>query len=108
MAWLPQTDPGVRILKVSGPFTLNAVFEFQSIVRQPLPALTIVDLSDVPYMDSAALGSVWGMHISCQRKQRAYALVGASERVKELFRMTGLNAALVLADSVDSARTASA
>jgi len=106
--WLPESDPGIRVLKLRGPFTLNAVFEFQAAVRQPADALTILDLSDVPYMDSAALGSLLGLHVSCQTHKRGYAVVGASERLKTLFRVSGVQSLLILAESIDHAKSLTA
>lgn len=82
--------PEVRILNLSGPFLLTAVFDFQKKVREQPAPLTIIDLSGVPYMDSAALGSVLGFHASCQREHRRYALVGVSDRLKTLFRVAGV------------------
>ena len=38
-------------------------------------------------MDSTAIGSLLGMHVSCQRDQREYALVGVPGRLKTLFNM---------------------
>jgi anti-sigma B factor antagonist len=108
MEWLSDTEPGLRVMKLAGPFTLNAVFEFQNAVRQPSEALTIVDLTDVPYMDSAALGSLLGLHVSCQTHKRGYALVGVCDRLKTLFRVAGVTGVLVLADSVEQAKAASA
>jgi len=108
MQWLADCAPGIRILKLSGPFTLTAVFEFQAAVRQPSEAATIIDMSDVIYMDSAALGSVLGLHVSCQRDQRSYALVGVGERLRTLFRVAGVDNVLVTADSLEQARAASA
>ena len=67
---------GWRILKLSGAFTLNAIFEFQLATRTNPEPVTIVDLTDVPYMDSAALGSLLGFHASCHRENRRYALAG--------------------------------
>ena len=97
------TRDGVRILRLSGPFVLQGVFEFQSIARAGHDPVTIVDLTDVPFMDSAALGAVMGLHVSCQRQQRKYGLVGASERLRTLFDVAGVAAILVTFKSVEEA-----
>jgi len=97
---------GETILKLSGPFTLQAVFEFQNAIRANHPPITIVDLADVVYMDSAALGSLMGLHVSCQQHDRHYALVGASDRLRTLFRVSGVNSILVSYGSLPEAEAA--
>ena len=92
---LPGTREGVRIIRLDGPFVLQGVFEFQAIARAGHDAVTIIDLTDVPFMDSAALGAVMGLHVSCQRQKRKYGLVGASERLQTLFQVAGVAAILV-------------
>jgi anti-sigma B factor antagonist len=91
---LPGNSPEVRLLKLTGPFTLRDVFEFQEIVRDGATPMTIIDLSGVPYMDSASLGSVLGFHVSCEKDGRKYALAGASDRLRSLFRMSGVDSML--------------
>jgi len=91
---LPGSVPEVRVLKLAGPFTLRDVFEFQEIVRADPPPVTIIDLTAVPYMDSASLGSVLGFHVSCEKEGRKYALRGASDRLRSLFRMSGVDSML--------------
>lgn len=81
---------GVRIIRLTGPFVLQGVFEFQSVTRAGSDPVTIVDLTAVPFMDSAALGAVMGLHVSCQRQQRKYGLVGASSRLRTLFEVAGV------------------
>ena len=100
---LPAPKPGVRILKLSGPFTLPSIWEFQSQVRNGAEPTTIVDFAGVPYMDSAALGSVMGLHVSCQRLQRKYALVGVEPRIRTLFEVSGVNGLLVTYPTIDEA-----
>lgn len=96
MSWSDGKLAGARTLKLSGPFTISAVFEFQDSLRTERAPIAIVDLSDVPYMDSAALGSLLGLHVSCQQHQRRYALVGASDRLQTLFRVSGVHSILVM------------
>ena len=100
---LPGNREGVRILHLSGPFVLQGVFEFQSVVRTGDDPVTIVDLMDVPFMDSAALGAVMGLHVSCQRQNRKYAVVGASNRLHTLFEVAGVAKILVTYKSIEEA-----
>ena len=99
---------GVRILTLIGPFTLKDVFEFQTIVRRDVAALTVIDLSSVPYMDSAALGSLLGFHVSCQRWGVHYALAGASGRLQTPFKVARVDGLLALYSNVPDAETSMA
>ena len=100
---LPGAHKGVRLLRLTGPFTLPGIFEFQSIVRSLSDPVTIVDLTDVPFMDSAALGAVMFLHASSQRRKHRYALVGASERLHTLFKVGGVDEILVTYPTVAEA-----
>ncbi len=95
--------PEVRVLKLSGPFLMANVFEFQRIVRDSPKPVTIIDLSDVPYMDSAALGAVMGLHISSQRLKHKYALVGPSPRLQTMFEVSGVRDMLIVFPSIEAA-----
>lgn len=106
MTWSDGSLEGERILKLTGPFTLSTVFDFQDAMRANHPPIMIVDLTEVPYMDSAALGSVMGLHVSCQQHSRRYALVGASERLQTVFRVSGVNSILVAFPSLAEAEAA--
>jgi anti-sigma B factor antagonist len=105
---IPGTQPGVRILKLTGPFTLATVFDFQTVVREESSPVTIIDLSGVPYMDSAALGSILGFHVSCQREGTKYGLVGVSDRLKTLFRVAGVDGMLSSYGTAEEATAATA
>ena len=106
LEWLPQTHEGVRVLKVTGPFTITDVFEFQTLTREDSSPVMIVDLSGVPYMDSAALGSLLGLHVSCQRESRKYAICGVADRLKTLFRVAGVEGMLNVYPTAAEAQTA--
>jgi anti-anti-sigma factor len=106
MEWSDGSLAGERIVKLNGPFTLSAVFEFQEAIRTIRPPIIIVDLTDVPYMDSAAMGSLMGLHVSCQQHDRHYSLVGASERLLTVFRVSGVASILSLHSSLADAEAA--
>src|SRR5580692_8837575 len=95
--------PGVRIMRLDGPFTIHTLFEFQTAVREAKTPITIVDLAGVPYLDSAALGSLLGLHVSCEREGRKYALVGISDQLITLFSMSCVDGIVVRYSSVSEA-----
>ena len=97
---------GVQIFKLTGPFTISTMFEFQALVREQKAPITLIDLSGVPYMDSAALGALLGVHVSCQREGRKYGLVGVSDRLMTLFKVAGVDGILVTYASAEAAQAA--
>lgn len=98
---LAGTREDIRILKVLGPLTIHNFFEFQDLTReQPAPRALLIDLEGVPYIDSAALGTLIGVHVSCDRAGRKYVLVNVTERVKALFAMTHVDQFLVTRETV--------
>ena len=98
--------PGSRVLRLIGPLTIHSLFEFQSTLRADPPATLILDLSDVPYMDSAGMGSIINYYVSCQRNGRRLIVAGVNGRVMELFVMTKVNALLTMVSSVAEAERA--
>ncbi|MGH9594481.1 MAG: STAS domain-containing protein [Bryobacteraceae bacterium] len=101
---IPGNQDGTRILRLSGQFTLQHVFEFQGVMRSGSDPVTIIDLTGVPYMDSASLGALMGAHVFCQRNQRRYALVGVSQRLRTLFEVGGVDKLLVIYPTVEEAQ----
>ncbi len=92
------------IFCLSGPLTLRNMFEFQSELRgSPIPRLTILDITGVPYMDSAGMGLVMNQFVHCQTKGARLIVVGANNRVMDLFRITKVDSVLPLAATVEDA-----
>jgi anti-sigma B factor antagonist len=79
---------GQLILRLSGPLTLANVFEFQNLVRADESACLFIDLSEVPYIDSAGIGALMGTYVSGERRGRQLVLVGVSERVRQALQVT--------------------
>lgn len=79
---------GQRVLRCKGPLTMGTLFAFQSALRSETAGTVIVDLSEVPYIDSAGLGSLVMAQVSYQRGGRQLALAGVNERVRTLLKMT--------------------
>jgi anti-anti-sigma factor len=103
---LPGLHEGERILKVRGPLVISNFFEFQQAAREDKSRLLIVDLADVPYMDSAALGCILGIHVSSGRKQNKYALINVAPRIETMFTVSGVRDTLVMFPTLHDAEAA--
>jgi anti-sigma B factor antagonist len=102
-----ERPDGGRTLSLTGPLTLNTLFDFQSIVRKVHTSL-VIDLARVPYMDSAGLGAVLGAFASCQRNNHKFGLVNVPERVRVLLQVAHVDNVLPLFNSVEAAEAQSA
>jgi anti-sigma B factor antagonist len=94
---------GAKIFKLSGPLTIQTLFDFQQMIRDETAKPIIVDISQVPYMDSAGLGCIVSAFTSCQRNQRAFGITGLTERIKTLFAVTHVDGLLPCFDSLEEA-----
>ena len=95
---------GTRIYQITGPITLPNLFTFQDSMRQgDPPQLAIVDMTQVPYMDSAGMGSVINYFTHCQRRGIKLVIAGVSPRVAELFKMTGVDTLIPMKASIEAA-----
>ncbi len=85
------THAGQHVLCVNGPITLSTSPAFQDAVRSIAAPSLILDLSEVPYIDSAAIGALVRTYVSFQKAGRRLALVGLSHRVKAVLQITGID-----------------
>jgi len=81
-------SPDTTVIRLKGPLTLNTMFGFQALLREPAVKSVIIDLAGVPYMDSAGLGVLLGHWTHTQRAGYKFALVGMSPRVHTIFEIT--------------------
>ncbi len=94
---------GTTVLRLSGPFTLENMFAFQNEFRAMRPPVLIVDMTDVPYMDSAGLGVLTNAHVSAENGGRLFCLAGLNDRVMTLLHLTRLDGVLKLFPSAEEA-----
>src|ERR1700739_5148087 len=97
-------NPGTRVFCLTGPLTLRNLFELQTELRgAPPPPLTVIDLTGVPYMDSAGMGLVMTHYVRCQTKGAKCVVVGANNRVMDLFKVTKVDTVLPLVGTIEEA-----
>jgi anti-anti-sigma factor len=97
---------GTVIFRFAGPLTLRNLFTMQEQLRDgDLPRLTVLDLSGVPYMDSAGMGAVINHYVHCQNRGARLVAAGVNSRVMELFQLTKVDTVIPLASTVEEAET---
>ena len=91
--------PGTVIFRLSGPFTardmhsslsplsLRNTFESEP-ESGDAEVIHILDLTEVPYMDSAGLGMIVSHYVRCQDRGIRLFAAGVSPRIVQLFEMT--------------------
>ena len=87
------------------PFALNNVLEFQPTPDGRQPSLNILDLTDVPYMDSSGLGVIVRHYVRCKSTGVRLIVAGAAPRVLELFKLTKVDGLIPATDTVEEAET---
>jgi anti-anti-sigma factor len=85
---LPVGGEQARVFSLKGPLTLTTFFPFQAAMRQETAPTVIVEMSGVPYVDSAGLGVLVNSFVSCEKHGRHFLLAGVPKRVKDLLAMT--------------------
>src|SRR5215472_5053508 len=97
------TPQDYRVLRLSGPVTISNFFQFQSLVRSNRSRKLILDLSGVPYIDSAGIGALVGAYVNHQKEGRSLALVGVTPRVRTALQVTRVEQFFRFYDSVAAA-----
>jgi anti-sigma B factor antagonist len=83
---------------------MENVLPFQNAIRrEENEESVILDLSEVPYIDSSGLGSLVGAYISRQKAGRSVALSGVNERVFRLFEITKTESLFLMFETLDDA-----
>ena len=84
----PGSSPDVLVIQLTGPLLCQNLFDFQQTVRTTQTRALIIDMTQVPFIDSAGVGALVGAYVSFQKNDRRLALVGVNDRVTSLLSMT--------------------
>jgi anti-sigma B factor antagonist len=100
-------DPGATgtttILRLQGPLTLLTLFLLQDTLRGIGAIDTVIDVSQVPYIDSAGLGTILSHWAHTQRSGHKFALTGVSPRIEVLLEITKVNTVLPMFKTAEDA-----
>jgi len=92
------------VFRLHGPLLLGNFFSFQSMVRNDQSNLLIVDLTDVPYIDSAGIGCLVGAHVSRENCGRRLVMSGVSERLLNSLKATNVEQVFTIVATSEDAR----
>jgi anti-anti-sigma factor len=80
----------VHILSVTGPITSSTSPAFLDAAKAVTAPCLILDLAEVPSIDSMAVGTLVQVFISCHKSGRKLALAGLTHRVRNVLHLTGI------------------
>ncbi|MGH9512230.1 MAG: STAS domain-containing protein [Terriglobales bacterium] len=98
--------PKQAVLCLEGPLTAETVSSFQSALRNEFAPVVILDLAEVPFIDSAGLGSLVSAYITCHKSGRQVVLTGVNSRILRLFEITRVESLFLMFPTLDDALAA--
>ena len=91
------------ILRLKGPLTLSTLFHLQDSLREIPNVDTVIDVGEVPYIDSAGLGTILSHWAHTQRTGHKFAMTGISPRIEVLLEVTKVNTVLPMFKTAEEA-----
>lgn len=102
-----DSDSDGTVFRFSGPFTARDMFHslspeavrniFEPALGDSQQVKQVIDLTEVPYMDSLGLGMLVSHSVRCRSKGISLNITGISPRVEDLFRLTKMESVLPIA-----------
>jgi anti-sigma B factor antagonist len=102
-----RLTPGQCVLQLEGPLVMSTMSQLFDLVRADNARSLIVDLTAVPFVDSAGIGALVAAYVSSQNSGRNLALVGTNDRVRNSLRLAWVEQLFRFFDSVTAAEQSS-
>ena len=85
-------EDGTLVAECHGKLTFENVQVLKDEVRPKIPGhkRVVLDLKEVPQVDSAGLGTVVGLYVSARTRGCQLEITNASEQIRQVFSMTNL------------------
>lgn len=99
----PGATGTTQIIRLNGPLTITTLFGLQAALKELGNADTVIDITDVPYMDSAGLGTLLSHWAHTQRVSAKFAVTGISPRIAVLLEVTKVNTLLPMFPTAEEA-----
>jgi anti-sigma B factor antagonist len=86
----PGTRSDLSILQLHGAITTKSADRFHEAFAASTAPKVIIDLTEVPSVDSMAIGTLVRAFVACHKSGRKLALVGLNHRIKNVLNITGV------------------
>ena len=93
-------DADTRIIRLKGALLISNVFTLQSTVRAAHTPHLVLDMTEVPYIDSSAVGVLVGAHVSRDKDGHSLLLVGVNQRIRTILQVTQVERFFKFADKL--------
>jgi anti-anti-sigma factor len=87
-----RAQADAMIVECHGKLTAENAPLLKSEVREMIPnqKRIILDLKEVPLMDSSGLGTIVGLYVSARARRCSIELINANKQIRELFGISNL------------------
>jgi anti-sigma B factor antagonist len=86
-----DSEEGVKVIRLSGPLDVSQAMQLREVLGEQIDgpdARILVDLGDVPLIDSSGIGVMVSAHRRADGAGASFALAGAGATVARVFSMT--------------------
>jgi anti-sigma B factor antagonist len=87
-----STPAGFRVIRLKGWITAKNTPQLQDVIQQARGLNVVLDMEQVPYMDSSGLGALLNGYIGGQKYGGQLVLASVVPRVLELLQLTKVDA----------------
>lgn len=94
---------GQTILSLRGPLTVHTAFKLQDALHSEPSPVVIVDFAGVPFIDSAGLGALVGVHVAARKAGRKIAFAAMSDQARALIEMMHIDQLIHPYDTIQDA-----
>lgn len=84
----PGSVAGQTVFELTGSLELQQVFAFQNRMRDDESPVTILDMKNIVYLDSAGIGALVNANVSRLRSNRKLVIAGITDRAKTVLEVT--------------------
>lgn len=102
----PSSNDQQTILRIKGAMTSSSAAAFVEAIAAVASQRLILDMTEVPFVDSMAVGSLVRAFVACHKSGRKLALVGLGHRVQNVLHLTGIGPLFDVYNTVQEAEAA--